>query len=371
MTALLAFRDTRQIGGPIAPSALVSRNFPVAAATTIFAGGMVATDSAGNAVPASASTALKIWGIGQTTEVNTVAAGFGTAGQKRIDVMPGVHSLTNGSGVDAITAAHVGRLCYASDDNVVNLTDGAGLRPPAGRIEGLDGTQVKVALGEGSLWDEAEDVLDPTSVVTLKTAVVRNILNGDVPDLAAYVVASDAARNDATLGVEGDLVLAVAQTTAAQNGLYRIGVVAAGLAPLTRVSPMPTGYVFVADEYEIKVRSGTVNAHSTWFNSAGGTVGTNTQGFVPESITQSVAFPVNTGLIVITNVPILSTTKTGLAATNIAEVTADLTVRYSRQPGTVVAGALGTASITLMAEIAAGGVNVDDDSTMLITITNR
>ncbi len=209
-------------------------------------------------------------------------------------------------------------------------------------------------------------------VVQLKSFRVRNVVNGDVPDLAAFVVASDAALTDTTLNVENDLVLLVRQTTAAQNGVYVVGTVAGGLAPLTRLASMPSGYVFLADEFEIAVASGAIFGHTRWFNAAAGTIATDSPQFFPESVTQSIAFPVNTGLSVITNVPILSATKTMLSATVIAFVTGSLTVQYSRQPSTVVASpVIGTASITLMAAIAAGTVNVDDDSTMLVTITNR
>ncbi len=370
MTALGAFRDTRQIGGPIVPSALAVRNFPIAATTSIYAGGMVATDSSGNAVPASASTALKIWGIAQATKLNTVAAGYGTAGQLTIDVMPGTHSLTNGSGANAITAAHVGRICYASDDNIVNLTDGAGLYPPAGRIEGLDGTQVKVALGEPSLWDNADDIVDATGRVQIKTAVARNVVNGDVADLTAYTVASNAAVNDATLNVAGDYVLLVAQSTASQNGLYVVGTVAIGVAPLTRVSPMPAGYVFVSGEFEINVRSGTIFANTKWFNSAGGTMGTNTPAFMPESVTVSQVLTSGTATA-ISSIPLLSATKSNILYTRTATGgTLTLTVGYQTVPAPTP-GAIGAASIVPMAVVAAGTVQNLDTSTLLVTVINR
>lgn len=368
MTALAKDRKTDQFGTPdvLNPT---DRSFPVAATTSIWGGGMVATDASGNAVPASASTALKVWGIAGRQAINTVAAGFGTAGDIQVQVKLGCFYLANSAGADIIAADDVGKLCYVADDQTVAATNGAGLRPAAGVVQGVraDG-QVAVLLGQPSLYDE-DDFAD--APIALKAVFAKNILNANVADLAAYTVAANASNNDNIAGVEGDIVLAIAQTTVAQNGLYRVGVVAAGVAPLTRVSPMPAGYVFVADEFEIAIGQGAVYAHSKWFNSAGGTVGTNTPAFMPEKVTQSVAFPVNTGLIAITNVPVLSTTKTQLAAINIAEVTADLTVRYSRQPGTVVAGPLGTSTITVMAEIAAGGVNVDDDSTMLVTVSNR
>lgn len=363
---LTAFRDTVQIGGPIVPSALAPFNFPVAAATTIFAGDVVCTDASGNAVPLSASTALKAWGRCEKTVDNSA----GLAGAKTVDALPGVFALTNGAGGDAITAAHVGRIAFGSADATANLTDGAGLRPALGKIYGLHGSQVKVGIGEPSLYDDVEE--DETSdgnPLRVKTAVVRNIVNGDVADLAAYTVASNAAVNDATLNVEGDFVLLVAQATPAQNGLYRVGVVAAGVAPLTRVSPMPLGYVCLAEEFEIYVRSGTVFAHTKWFNSAGVTIGTTSPAFFPESVTITQALVA--GTFTIASVPILSATKTGVSLTRSIANTCTLTDGGYVCNGNPTPGALGTASLPIMASVLAGTINVADISTLHVTITNR
>ena len=361
MTALAAFRDTRQIAGPITPSALCALNFPVAAATTIFAGAMVGTDAAGNAVPASASTVIKIWGRAEKTVANT-----GAAGALTIDVMPGVFSYQNGSGADALTAAHVGRIVYASDDNTVNLTDGAGLRPAAGKFYGLDGTQAKVGLGEPSLWDLPDDVVGPTN--TVKQVRARNVINGNVAALGAYVVAANTALNDNVLAVAGDIVLLVAQTAPAENGLYLVGTIA-GTAPLTRLAPMPLGYVFLKDEFEIAIGEGDVFAHTQWFNSAAGTVGTNTPAFMPESVTITQALVA--GTLTLASVPILSATKTGVAITRSTANTCTLTVNGYACNGNPTAGALGTASLPIIACVAAGTINVADISTLHITITNR
>ena len=370
MTALAATRDTRAIGGPINPSALSTLNFPVAAATTIFAGAMVATDAAGNAVPASSAVALKVWGRAEKTVINTVAAGFGSAGQLTIEVLPGVTSWTNGAGADAITAAHVGRIAYASDDNTVNLTDGGGTRPAAGKIYGLDGTQVKVDLGAPSLWDES-DILG--GVVHVKVLRARNVVNGNVANLAAYTVASGAGTNDSTLGVENDVVLLVAQTTGTENGLYVIGPVAAGLAALTRVAEMPSGFTILSDEYDVDVASGTVYAHTRWFNTAGVVIGTTDPAFFPERVNISQALVA--GTMTITSIPILSVTKTAFVLTRRIANTSTLTVGgYCTTVGGasgVTAGKLGTASLIIEACVGAGTINNADISTLNLCVSNR
>lgn len=143
MTAAVANRDTKEVGlvQEVAPLA-----FPVAAATTIFAGTLVATDAAGNAVPASASTALRIWGRCEKQVVNTVAAGFGTAGQLTVEAQPGVFMFNNG---DSITAADAGKPCYAGDDNTIYLASSAAgvAKPYAGIVYGLTGSEVRVGIG--------------------------------------------------------------------------------------------------------------------------------------------------------------------------------------------------------------------------------
>ncbi len=143
MTAAVANRDTKEVGFVQEVAALA---FPVAAATTIYAGTMVATDAAGNAVPATATTALRLWGRCEKQVVNTVAAGFGTAGALTVEAQPGVFMFNNG---DAITAADAGKPCYAGDDNTVYLASSvAGVaKPYAGIVYGLTGTEVRVGIG--------------------------------------------------------------------------------------------------------------------------------------------------------------------------------------------------------------------------------
>jgi hypothetical protein len=368
---LSATRDTVQIGGPIVPSALVPFNFPVAAATTIYAGDVVCTDASGNAVPLSASTALKAWGVAQRTVDNSA----GAAGAKTVDAMPGVHALTNGSGGDAITAAHVGRVAYGSADATANLTDGAGLRPALGTIHGLYGTQVKIAIGTPSLYDDPSSDSDPTAgdPVVVKRVRARNIVNGNIADLTAYTVAANGARNDNVLNVEGDIVLLIGQTTASQNGLYRVGAVAVGAAPLVRVSPLPVGAAIVVGEFDVVVAAGDVYSNTVWFNTAAVTIATTDPAFFPESVTQSVALVL--GTTTVTNVPVLSATKSNVLMTRRIANTSTLTVGgYCASTGGangVTAGKLGTASVIIEACVGAGTINNADISTLNITITNR
>lgn len=200
----------------------------------------------------------------------------------------------------------------------------------------------------------------------VKGFCVKGVADTNVANLAAFVIAGF----DSVTYAEGDLVLLANQTTGAECGVYQVGAVA-GTAPLTRVNWMPTGAI-LSGGFTVHSNTGALYANTNWFISTAGdiTIGTTAHLWFPESVIQSLAIPAGTGTLTITNVPILSATKTMFNFTNGSEVTADLTVRYglsaAATPGTV-----GTASAVMLAEIAAGTVNVDDDSTMLVQIVNR
>jgi hypothetical protein len=371
--ALAKDRKTDQLGTPdIVDPQLLS--FPVAAATTIWGGSIVATDASGNAVGVTASTALKVWGRCEKQVKNTVAEGVGAAGDLSVEVRQGVFAFAVGTGANALTKADVGRIVYASDDQTVNKTDNGGLWPAAGKFFGLDPItgQANVGLGMPSLYDDNDtDNTDPTyDVVTVRA---RNVVNGNIADLTAYTVASNAAVNDATLNVEGDVVLLVAQTTAAENGLYVVGAVATGTAPLTRLSPLPAGKVILADQYEVCVSVGTVFGHTKWFNTAAVTIGTTDPAFFPETVTISQALVA--GTMTITSIPVLSATKSFIGLTRRVANTSNLTVGgYCTTVGGangVTAGKLGTASVIVEACVAAGTINNADISTLEFSVHNR
>lgn len=195
----------------------------------------------------------------------------------------------------------------------------------------------------------------------------RNVKLTAVADLNALTVAS----SDGITNVEGDIVLLVAQADATQNGPYRVGVVTAGVAPLTRPSWWRTGSrqqfgqtIFVAD--------GTVYNSTKWFTAAtfnGATsfvVGSTDPNLMPESVT--LAPVLVAGTVTISNVPMLGA-RTGVAITATTRANCALTIQYN--PITITGGALGTASLVLNAQIAAGTINNVDTSTLRVTVTNR
>lgn len=192
----------------------------------------------------------------------------------------------------------------------------------------------------------------------------RNVVTSNVADLTAFTVAG----NDGVTNVAGDTVLLVHQTTASQNGLYTVGTVAAGVAPLTRATATPSGDTFLAGQIRVSISSGTLFANTDWKNTAASAViGTDDPAFYPRTVIQSLALVA--GTTTITNVPILSATKSIITATRKTANTTAGTVAYVTN-GAATPGALGTASVQVMAAVDAGTINATDISTLEVAITN-
>lgn len=112
---------------------------PVAAATTIHQGALVAVNAAGNAVPGSVSATLK--GAGRA-EVSGDNSG-GAAGAVSVTVKRGVFKFKN-HGADAVTAADVLGDCFIVDDETVAKTNGANTRSKAGKVLDVEASGVWV-----------------------------------------------------------------------------------------------------------------------------------------------------------------------------------------------------------------------------------
>jgi len=87
---------------------------------------------------------------------------------------------------------------------------------------------------------------------------VRAKTTVDVPNLASFSVITDGV----TL-VEDDRVLLTEQTTASENGIYDVGVVAAQLAPLTRSSDLDVSAELVASIF-VAIEEGNINKDRLW-----------------------------------------------------------------------------------------------------------
>jgi hypothetical protein len=354
MSAATQAVDTRELLGDIL-------EIGVAASTTIYAGTLVGVNASGYAVPASASSALTILGRAESTVINTAAAGFGSAGALRVRIREGVFLLTcSGAGISS-----VGKMAYVVDDNTVALTDGSGSRPAAGMIVAYDADtsspsygKVAVSIGRPSLSDAGSA---PGSVLDLS---VDGVVTANVADLAAFAVGTN---TDGLTHVEGNVVALVAQSTASQNGLYLVGAVSGGTAALTRIGSLASGDTIAAGAVRFSVSGGTVFANTDWKNTAAGTVGTDDPAFYPARVVREAVLVA--GTITISNIPILSATKSHVGITRKTANTTTSTVQYVTN-GAATPGALGTASVAVMAAVAAGTINNADISTLEVCITN-
>ncbi len=115
---------------------------PVAATTTLHAGGLACLNAAGNLVPGSVSTTLKARGRAEETVVNA-----GAAGAVNCQVKAGVFRFGNSAAGDAIARADIGADCYVVDDQTVAKTSGTNTRSIAGTVMDVDSVGVWVRIG--------------------------------------------------------------------------------------------------------------------------------------------------------------------------------------------------------------------------------
>lgn len=207
---------------------------------------------------------------------------------------------------------------------------------------------------------------------------VRNVILSNLASLAAYTVAASAAVNDNVLNVERDVVALVAQSTAAQNGLYRVGEVASGVAPLTRISSMPAGAV-LPNGITFEVQEGGFYGGKTWKSmstqSGGWKVGTHDPKFYPRTYSQTVTLAAGTYTIGVGstatpdeplflwtthNVQLTQNTHAGTAGTN----------KQEAPSASRVTGLPGTAKIVINSLVDAGTVAGSDSATVDVLITN-
>ena len=378
MTALAQERLTTSTA--ILPS---RGSFPIEANTRIWKGSLVALNAAGNLVPAGTAGAVSVVGKASATYNNlTGSSDFsGLAGATNVEVEFGKFGWTNSpAGVDFITNANVGQPCFAADDNTVALTNGGSNRLPAGIIGevGLDGfvyvwqTPEIVAFSAGSsLYSGLEE----------PEYRVRTVVTANVASLAAFVgvTGGSSTNTDGVLCVQGDLVLLTAQTTASQNGLYVVGAVAAGSAPLTRPSWYGTGSTQLAG-YLVQVSGeGTVFKNTSWkaFVAAPTfVVDTTDPKFYPLSVTWSSALVAGTltaGAGATAGAPAVMpvfSANSQLVITRKTPNTTAATVMYALNaaptPGVPGVGAIGA-----FATVAAGTINNADISTLTCTLINQ
>lgn len=154
MTALArdTIRRSQTLGGVLAALMFA---MPLAAATRTYQGSMVALNTSGYVVKASADPTLRIIGVDEVGADNS----SGSAGDVTCTPTRGAFYFANSSSTDAITDSDLGRYAYVVDDNTVARTSAYGARPVAGRILGVDDFGVLVEVGAGLDGSATEDFL--------------------------------------------------------------------------------------------------------------------------------------------------------------------------------------------------------------------
>lgn len=131
MTALSDNRATNKYDPSVAPEFIVVN---MAASTKIYKGALVGVDVNGRAVAGTSVASSRI--IGRAEEY--VDNSSGAADAKTIKIRQGVYYLANSATTDAITAADIGRECYAVDDQTVARTPSNGAYARAGIVVNVD-----------------------------------------------------------------------------------------------------------------------------------------------------------------------------------------------------------------------------------------
>ena len=370
----------------------------VEAATTIYGGTLVMVDASGYAVPAAASTTGapgKDVGRCERQVVNTTAAGGGAGAAGALQVLVDRGAYWYALNADStVTIASFGQNVYASDDSTVSLSDGGGQRPYAGYlicvpttpgIPGLSGSassalKVMVQVGQPNPWDRggAATATPPFKVRAVVTSLSGTYAGSGTGTLTAATAAAFGTQDGIATIAATDVVLLPAGTTsitaAKDAGPYVVTTLGTTLVPwvLTRPDWWDTGSTINLAQTIDVGGGGTLFAGSSWKSFAlkgSAVVDTNDPLLYPGRVFQTVTL--GTATVTVTNVPILSATKTGFVADLVATGgTTTGTVNYGTL-AVATAGAIGTASVTIDA-IASGGVkNTNADaSTLIVGIVN-
>lgn len=179
-------------------------------------------------------------------------------------------------------------------------------------------------------------------------------------------------QDGVTLAV-GDLVLLPngVAASAVDAGIYQVTALGSAGAKfvLTAAPEWQIGFT-VLPKTEVLVSEGTLYANTTWVVTNTGRanlVGTASFTFYPRQVIQSLTLVA--GTTTITNVPIFSALKTCIVAERTTANTTASTISYNTIGGKT-AGALGTATLTFQACVAAGTINNADISTLAVMVTN-
>lgn len=236
---------------------------------------------------------------------------------------------------------------------------GAGSAAATPRVGKVNSTSIPAtpAIGESLIASSTTSAVWSKQVGAFHT--VRGICTSNM-SIAAFVGVAGGTAQDGVTYAAGERVLLAGQTTPAENGIYVVGTVGAGTAPLTRAADWFTAAVLPAGS-EVAVNEGTLWANTKWFATLAGaiTVGTSAPAFYPRQYTVNLtAMAGSPGIKAVTTAWILSATKS--AAIPVVKAPGGT-------PGFLSVGALtpgaGDGSFTVTS-------TQDETSTLQLTISN-
>lgn len=204
--------------------------------------------------------------------------------------------------------------------------------------------------------------------VNASSGNARGVVAANIEDLGAFTVAG----NDGLTYAAGERVLLVNQTTAAQNGLYVVGTVDTGVAPLTRADDMADGAAILNGRV-VEISEGTLYAGSSWkaMCTDAKVVGTDDPLFYPRNCKATVTLAAGTKTLGATEgLWLFSTTKSSVQVSLNTPDTVTSTVQYQCAVAGRTAGKVGTAALTVQANVAAGTINAADVSSLDVLVDN-
>lgn len=202
---------------------------------------------------------------------------------------------------------------------------------------------------------------------------VRGVCSANM-SLTAFVGVAGGTPQDGVTYVQGDRVLLANQTTAADCGIYVVGAVAAGTAPLTRASDFAAG-ASITPGTRISVQEGTIFGGSDWKALCTGAkvVGTDDPLFYPKTCKATVTLAGGSSLYALgatEGLFLFSTTKSNVQATMNTPGGTLGTYGLGCPSANRVAGKSGTAAVRVQSFVDAGTAATADTSTVDVLVTN-
>jgi hypothetical protein len=379
--------------------------YPVEAATSIFGGGLVFINPAGNAVSGSAaiSSAFKAVGRANRQCLNLAVGGTvspdgianGAAGSIMVPVQRGIFYLAINAD-STITKANFGASVFASNDAEVSLSDAGGTRAFVGFIVDPAGdmapsplsSQVGVLVGYPNPYALNPELGNLATQYKARAVVtsLQAYTGSGTGTLTQTALAAGWQVQDGVTNAVGDIVFIQAGTTnlvaAFDSGPWQISVLGSASIKWVLVRPdwwtnasvMPLGAVLELDG------EGTNYAGSSWKSFAtqgAAVVGTNDPAFYIRQFVTAVTLV--TGFVKLG----ASQTFPGLRSATLSDITftptnfngAASTVSYrtgayASGGSATAAGYMGTSTVSITALVAAGTFNTTDVGTGLLTIRN-